>query len=452
MDNLRLAALIAASIPWTCAHAADPRPAVAPVVVLISIDGLKPEAVLDAPRHGLKVPHLRAFMDDGMYASAVRGVLPTATYPSHATLLTGVSPSKHGIYGNVTFDPLRHNDKGWYWYAEDVKVATLWDAAAAAHLATANVYWPTSVGADITYNLPQIWRSGTADDLKLQRALGTRGLERELSAVLGQYPGGMEEGVAADETRARFAVRLLNNKHPDFMTVYFTGLDTEEHKSGPFSPESNAVLERIDALVGELRAAAQSAAPGSATVCVVSDHGFAPVAHDVHLFAAFLNAGLFSVDDQQRITGWKAMPWAAAGGAAAVMLADPADDAVRSRVATLLKSLAADPSNGIDRIFTHEEIVQRGGFPGADFLVAFKIGYEISANFTPPFDSGPENLGTHGYPPDRPEMWSSFFMVGPRAPAGRSLGEVDMRRIAPTIAKILNIKLPEAELGPLPLN
>ena len=36
-----------------------------PFVVLISIDGLKPEAVIDAASHGLKIPNLRAFIAEG---------------------------------------------------------------------------------------------------------------------------------------------------------------------------------------------------------------------------------------------------------------------------------------------------------------------------------------------------------------------------------------------------
>jgi predicted AlkP superfamily pyrophosphatase or phosphodiesterase len=169
-----------------------------PFLMLISIDGLKPEAILNAQGHGLKVPNLRAFLADGVYASGVQGVLPTLTYPSHTTLMTGVSPAKHGIYSNTTFDPFKRNEHGWYWYAEDVRVPTLWDAASAAHLSTANIYWPISVGAHIRYNLPQIWRTGTEDDLKLQRALSTPGLEQELSAGLGRYPGGMDETVTED--------------------------------------------------------------------------------------------------------------------------------------------------------------------------------------------------------------------------------------------------------------
>ncbi len=421
-----------------------------PFVMMISIDGLKPEAVLEAPQHGLAVPNLRRFLAEGTYASAVRGVLPSLTYPSHVTLLTGVSPAEHGIYANTTFDPLNRNERGWYWYTEDVRVETLWDAAAAAHLRTASVYWPVSVGAHITYNLPQIWRAGTEDDLKLQRAVGTPGLEKELSAVLGRFPGGMEETVAQDEIRMRFALRLLRTKHPDFMTIYMTGLDTEQHKTGPFSPAANAALERIDAQIGLLRAAAFQAAPGHAVVCVVSDHGFARVDHDVSLYSAFHAAGLFDLDEHGKITAWRAMPWPG-GGTAAVMLADPADAEVRSRVAALLEGLAGDPANGIDRILGHEELERRGGFPDAQFLVAFRSGFELGYELTGPLIVAPANGGMHGYLPDEPQMKASFFLAGPGVPMAVNLGEIDMRRIAPTIAAILGVKLARADLPPLPL-
>jgi predicted AlkP superfamily pyrophosphatase or phosphodiesterase len=422
-----------------------------PLVIMISIDGLKPEAITSAAAHGLKVPNLRAFLRDGVYASGVRGVLPTVTYPSHATLLTGASPAKHGIFDNTTFDPLNRNDKGWYWYAEDFKVPTLWDAAHAAHLSTANVYWPVSVGAQIDFNLPQIWRRDTEDDLKLQRAVGTTGLERELSAQLGRYPGGAEETVAEDEIRVRFALKLLDTRHPDFFTVYLSGLDTEEHKSGPFSKAANAVLERLDGLVGQIRDAAEKTAPGRATICVVSDHGFAAIQHDVNLYAAFVKAGLISLDQNNQIVAWSAMPWPA-GGTAAIMLKDPKDETLHKQVAQLLKQLAADPANGIDRVLGREEIQAQRGFPDASFVVGLRIGYEVAYALSYPLITPPANLGMHGFLPDRPEMRSSFFLAGPRVPHGRNLGEIDMRRIAPTLAKIMSVHLDGAELEALPLN
>lgn len=116
-------------------------------VLLISIDGLRPADVQDAEARGLKVPNLRRFVAEGTYATGVTGVLPTITYPSHTTLITGVSPAKHGIVGNTTYDPLQINRGGWFWYASDDKARTLWDAAHEAGLTTGNVHWPVSVGA-----------------------------------------------------------------------------------------------------------------------------------------------------------------------------------------------------------------------------------------------------------------------------------------------------------------
>ena len=441
-----------------------------PLVILISIDGLKPEAVTDADAHGLKLPNLTQMMRDGIYAKGVTGVLPTLTYPSHTTILTGASPAKHGIFSNTTFDPLNKNSQGWYWYTEDIKVPTLWDAAHTAGLKTANIYWPVSVGtgpmhAPIDYNVAQIWRSGTADDLKLQRSVSTPGLVEELEikagipgapdvsimdAAPGHYPGGEEETVVEDETRAKYAVELLALKHPDFMTVYFTGLDTEQHKTGPFSATSNAVLERIDALVGQVRAAAEKQSPGHAYVCVISDHGFAPVQHDVNLYEEFLAAGLFTLDTNHKVATWRAMPWPM-GGSAAIILADPNDAATKEKVDALLAKIAADPANGIARIMSHQEVVAGRGLPAAESIVAMSPGYELGYQFAPPLITTGTNGGMHGYPPDRLEMRSSFFLVGPDVAKNKLLDQIDMRNIAPTLAHILGAKLPDAELPAIPL-
>ena len=134
------------------------------------------------------------------------------------------------------------------------------------------------------------------------------------------------------------------------------------------------------------------------------------------------------------------------------MLADPRDSITRARVSTLLTQLAADPNSGIERILSHEEIASRSGFPDASFLVAFRPGYEFGDAYDGPVVAKPSNLGTHGYLPEHPEMRSSFFIVGPHIAAGHSLGEIDMRRIAPTLAGILHAHLKDAELEPLPLD
>ena len=110
---------------------AQPHAAAAvPPVLVISVDGLHPAYVTEADRHGLKVPALRRLMQQGAHARGVVGVVPTVTYPSHTTLMTGVTPQEHGIISNTPFDPLNVNKEGWYWYAEDIKAKTLWEVAA----------------------------------------------------------------------------------------------------------------------------------------------------------------------------------------------------------------------------------------------------------------------------------------------------------------------------------
>jgi len=48
-------------------------------------------------------------------------------------------------------------------------------------------------------------------------------------------------------------------------------------------------------------------------------------------------------------------------------------------------------------------------------------------------------------------MRSTFLIAGPGIAKGRDLGEIDMRAIAPTLAKVMGATLPEAEKPPLPV-
>lgn len=52
---------------------------VAAPVLLISIDGLRPDYVTQADKHGLNIPNLRRFVSEGAYADGVIGVVPTIT-------------------------------------------------------------------------------------------------------------------------------------------------------------------------------------------------------------------------------------------------------------------------------------------------------------------------------------------------------------------------------------
>ena len=426
-------------------------PACAAPVLLISIDGLRPGDVLEAQQRGLKVPNLREFVTLGAYATGVVGVLPTVTYPSHTTLITGASPAQHGIVSNTTFDPMQVNASGWYWFASDIKLPTLWSAAAAAGMTVANVHWPVSVGAKgVTWNLPQIWRTGHADDAKLLAALATPGLIPELEAATGEtYAQGIDETIAGDENRARFAAALIRRHRPGFATVYLTALDHQQHQDGPDTPSAHAVLERIDTAVGLLIRAERAAHP-DAVIAVVSDHGFAPVARETNLFRAFIDAGLITLDASGKVKTWDAMPWPS-GGSAAVVLAHPGDPTVQQRVAALLAQLKADPANAIAAIVTDQQIATMRGNPAASFFIDFAPGTEAGrfADQASGLTGAAHNKGTHGWFPATPAMRSTFLIMGPGIPARRSLGEIDMRSIAPTLAAIMHVRLSGAEVAAL---
>lgn len=414
-------------------------------VVLLSIDGLKPDYVLDADRHGLEIPNLRRLVAEGAYATGVTGVTPTVTYPSHTTLVTGVAPAAHGILNNGPFDPLGQNANGWYWYADDIEVPTLWDAAGEAGLVTANVDWPVTVGARIRHNIAQYWHGAPGEDRKLLRALSTPGLLDEAEKDAGRYPAGYQYTLADDQKRARFVAWMIERKRPDFLTAYFSSLDEEQHHTAPNSPATFTTLEGLDALVAQVRDAAERAYGGRFVMAVVSDHGHITAKQDVHVNAALARAGLIDVDPQGKVTGWRAFAWGA-GGSAAIMVKDPADDAARTRSTEAIARLRAEHPDAIARVEEGEAHRALGGFPGAAFVIGlspgFKTGSALAGEVVRPAASPG---GTHGYLPGPRDMEASFFIAGAGVPAGRNLGAMDMRDVAPTLAVKLGVSLPRAQ-------
>jgi type I phosphodiesterase/nucleotide pyrophosphatase len=92
----------------------------------------------------------------GAIALNARSVFPALTYPAHATIVTGAVPVHHGIIDNEPFEPLGGSGR-WIWQASAFRLPTLWDAVRAAGGTTAAISWPTTVGASIDWNVPDVW-------------------------------------------------------------------------------------------------------------------------------------------------------------------------------------------------------------------------------------------------------------------------------------------------------
>jgi len=138
-----------------------------------------------------------------------------------------------------------------------------------------------------------------------------------------------------------------------------------------------------------------------------------------------------------------------------IVLQNPEDAQTREQVRQVLHTLARDPNNGIDHIYEGDEIVALGIAPNTAFVVGFRQGYAMGGKMTGPLVQTPApEPGNHGALTSRttrPDVHASFFMIGPDVVAGKDLGIIDMRQIAPTIARELAVSLPSAKQPALPV-
>src|SRR5690625_3258577 len=325
---LSIACLCFGSVFFSAALAAENRDH--QKVLLLSIDGLKPEYVFQADEYGLEIPNLRKMVATGASAKDVKGVLPTSTFPGHITLITGVTPAKHGVYHNRPFDPAaRVSGKRWDWLAEHIQVPTLWNQAPDAGRTTSGVGWPVSVGAsDIHYNIPERVIGSESPEVW---SVVTPGLIKEIGTkARARIDAGEVEFAKADWERTSYALEIIDAKKPDLIGVHLAAADSMQHRHGPFSKETIAALEEIDMMVGILTDAFRATDPG-AIVCAASDHGFTSVDRVLRIDAAFERAGLITFESRGKtyadseIGDWvaKQLP---AGGSSPVFLQDPDED------------------------------------------------------------------------------------------------------------------------------
>ncbi len=64
-------------------------------VLIISVDGLRPEAISLAP-----MSNVQALMETGIYSLSAQTIYPSSTLPGHSSMLTGMCPDKHGVDWN----------------------------------------------------------------------------------------------------------------------------------------------------------------------------------------------------------------------------------------------------------------------------------------------------------------------------------------------------------------
>jgi predicted AlkP superfamily pyrophosphatase or phosphodiesterase len=417
-----------------------------PRVVMISVDGLMPAYWLRADELGLKIPNLRKLMAAGAYAR-VTGVLPTVTYPSHTTLITGVPPRRHGIGANTYFDPQEKAAGAWRWYADEVQVPTLVSAARAQRVSSGSVSWPVSVGLFTDWNVPEYFRPGSehASDVRLMEALATPGLVQ----AAGKARGRAFAWPLTDDDRTDLAVHVLKTRRPRLMLLHIFELDDQEHDFGPMTPEARAAVEQSDAHIGQVLSALEAAGTRASTlVAIVSDHGFLPVAKTIRPNTLLREAGLIDLDEKGKVKAWRAI-FHSSGGSAALHLADDAPAGTLERVKELLAPRLADPESGL-RDVLDAAAVERFGGVDLPLVLNAREGFSISHTPTGEWLVPGTNKGSHGHAPDREEVQASLVLAGPGVRSKGDLGVVSMTQVAPTLARVLGLSLDPAAGAPLP--
>jgi predicted AlkP superfamily pyrophosphatase or phosphodiesterase len=253
-----------------------------------------------------------------------------------------------------------------------------------------------------------------------------------------------------DEIWADAAIDILVHHTPNLLLFHLLQTDTLQHEYGALSPAAYAAYAYADTRLAKLIDAARKAGLlDRITFVIASDHGFTDYTHAVHPNVALVQAGYL----HQEKGVYRGDVWIQPeGGEASLYIRDSA------KRAELLPKLKADFAKvpGVAAIYTSSEANRLGlPTPGStdqapDLYLVAKAGYSFTDGTREPLitDVDPAR-GSHGYLNSEPDMQALFIASGAHVRHGVQLGAISNLRVAPTIAKLLDVSLPAATQAPL---
>ena len=417
-------------------------------LVVLSIDSL-----FDEDMEFLKtLPNFKKLFEKASYSSAgMRSVYPSFTYPAHASIMTGTTPDRHGIFHNEKLD-VGNPSPDWYWYYRDLKVETCLDAAKRAGLTTASVGWPC-MGAcpNVDYLVPEIWPFSVEDDPRpIFETAASK--DSETWAIIDRHLHKLRKTKQPfmDHVMVGCACDILRTLKPDVMFIHLAHLDHTRLANGILGRMIEQAIVANDDWLGRLFEATMDAGTYEETnFAVISDHGHLPVSRVLNPNVYLAEAGLIDVDENGNLVDWKAY-CNSTSLSCQVVMKNPADEKTRAVLEKVLYGLRNDLSSGVESVFTKEECEREYHLAG-DFeyvlegreRTSFGNAWTGAKMVTPDNSDYKFSVASHGHLPHKGPQ-PVFIMAGPDVREGVVFERKRIIDEAPTFAAMLHFDMPQA--------
>lgn len=418
-----------------------------PKLLLISVDGLRPDAYLGPAN---QESWLSGMARLGGHSIGCAPVFPTVTYTNHATLATGAASRRHGILANTRFDARKihgwHNGEpiDWHFRVEDIQAPTLWEEAKRAGKSVGLLRWPTTLGAQVDWLVPEIFAVGPEPRASTWEET-VRHTDPTLIRMLSRYPGFTppESHEQFDTWVCESAKVLLSEQAPDLLMIHLSAYDHEVHEHGLESPQAARVLHQTNE---ELAALISQVDLSRYCVMVFGDHGFRDFEGRFHINAWLCQQGWLKSDGSQ-VLDWSVIAHTNCAQAA-IYSKDPL---LVPEILSALEKAAMTTEGPIFEILDRAALDRQHAFPDAVCAISAAPGFSMGQNLEGPTLTREDRPhGEHGYAASDPEMRAGFVCFGAGVPPGTVWPEMGLIDIAPTAAKLLGIALAGADGCALP--
>lgn len=398
----------------------------------------------------MEFPHFQALLERAAFCDSVKSVCPSLTYPAHATMITGKLPMHHGIINNLRFQPGREKPD-WFWQRKFIRGTTLYDEAEKAGLRTAALLWPVTAGAQITYNLPEIWANRPwQNQLMMSFIYGTASYELDLFRRYGSMLDGIRQPMLDNFVQASL-LRTFRGYRPDLMLVHLTDVDTTRHNCGVHSPEALAALRRHDLRLGELLGMLKQIGMEKKTnLILLGDHYQKDVSWVLSPNYYIVEKG-WAQKKGNALVNWQVAAQNA-DGACYLYLKDMQNQALRLEVAEWLREWKNTPNSGIRAVYTGKQVRDKGGDPQCAFMLEAEEGFYFRNGCSCPRERTEHanetnglHRGAHGYDPDAPGYETFFLAAGPDFQPGARVNEMYLMDVGPILARALKLELEDTD-------